>query len=429
MKRTEKNKRIFVYADWKGLQGPVLMGTLLSEILRGKEVFSFNYDSGWLNAGKALYLDPDLQMYPGSYYLSDQRKSNFKIFLDSSPDRWGRVLMQRREAALARLNNKVPEKLFETDYLMGVFDGHRMGGLRFKSELSGPFLDDNKILASPPWTSIGELEQISLRLEQDETIDDPEYIKWLNMLIAPGTSLGGARPKAGVTDDKNQLWIAKFPSRNDISDTGAWEMVAHQLALEAGISMATCMVKIFSADHHTFLTKRFDRTQQGERIHFASAMTLLGYNDGQDHSDGISYLELAHFIQTHGYKVKKDLEELWRRIVFNICVSNVDDHLRNHGFLLSEEGWQLSPAYDLNPVETGTGLKLNISEDDNALDLELAMDVHEYFRLSYDEAKRITGQIQSVVQTWRQKANELKISKTDQELKQMAFSQAERKLF
>jgi serine/threonine-protein kinase HipA len=429
MKRTEKNKEVYVYADWKGLKGPVLMGTLLSEATRGKEIFSFNYDNRWLNTGKALYLDPDLQMYPGSHYVSDQRKSNFGIFLDSSPDRWGRALMQRREAALARLNNKTPQKLLETDYLLGVFDGHRMGGLRFKSELSGPFLDDNQKLASPPWASIRELEQISLRLEQDETIDDPEYIKWLNMLIAPGTSLGGARPKAGIVDDNNQLWIAKFPSRNDISDTGAWEMVVHQLAVEAGISMAPCMARIFSDDHHTFLTKRFDRTPKGERIHFASAMTLLGYTDGQDHSDGISYLELAHFIQAHGSKVKKDLEELWRRIVFNICVSNVDDHLRNHGFLLSEDRWELSPAYDLNPIETGTGLKLNISEDDNVLDLELPIEVHEYFRLSYDEAKRIISQTQSVVRTWRQKASQLKIPKTDQELKQMAFSQAERKLF
>jgi len=427
MKKAEKNKKIYVFADWKGLMGPVLMGTMLSEVIRGKEVFSFNYDHSWLNTDKALYLDPDLQMYPGSQYLYDQRKSNFGIFLDSSPDRWGRVLMQRREAALARLNNTIPQKLLETDYLLGVFDEHRMGGLRFKSELSGPFLDDNKELASPPWTSIRELEQISLRLEQDETIDDPEYIKWLNMLIAPGTSLGGARPKASVTDDKNQLWIAKFPSQSDISDTGAWEMVAHQLAIEAGISMAACMAGIFSANHHTFLTKRFDRTPKGERIHFASAMTLLGYTDGQDHSDGISYLELAYFIQTHGCKVKKDLEELWRRIVFNICISNVDDHLRNHGFLLTEAGWELSPAYDLNPVETGIGLKLNISEVDNALDLELAMDVHEYFRLSYDEARQIISQVTSVVRNWRRKAGQLQISKTDQELKKMAFSQAERK--
>jgi len=428
MTKTDKNRTIYVYADWKGLNGPVLLGKLISDVIRGKEVFSFIYDNQWLKSGKALFLDPDLQMFPGSQYLNDQRKSNFGIFLDSSPDRWGRLLMQRREAALARQKNQIPEKLFETDYLLGVFDGHRMGALRFKSDPSGPFLNNNKELASPPWTSIRELEQISLRLEEDEISDNPNYIHWLNMLIAPGTSLGGARPKASVIDDNNQLWIAKFPSKSDISDTGGWEMVTYLLAIEAGISMSACKAQKFSARHHTFLTKRFDRTEKGQRKHFASAMTLLGYIDGQDHTDGVSYLELAHFIQAHGSNVKRDLQQLWRRIVFNICISNVDDHLRNHGFLLSEQGWELSPAYDLNPVETGSGLKLNISEDDNSLVLNLALDVHEYFRLSYKEAKEIVSHIQAVVRSWPSKARALKISKTDQELKQLAFRQAWEKI-
>ncbi len=428
MSKTGKNRTIYVYADWKGLNGPVLLGTLISDVIRGKEVFSFSYDSQWLKSGKALFLDPDLQMFPGSQYLNDRRKSNFGVFLDSSPDRWGRLLMQRREAALARQKNRMPEKLFETDYLLGVFDGHRMGGLRFKTDPSGPFLNNNKELASPPWTSIMELEQISLRLDEDEIINNPNYINWLNMLIAPGTSLGGARPKAGVVDDNNQLWIAKFPSQSDISDTGGWEMITYLLAIEAGISMSACMARKFSVDHHTFLTKRFDRTEKGQRIHFASTMTLLGYIDGQDHTDGISYLELAHFIQANGSKVKKDLQQLWRRIVFSICVSNVDDHLRNHGFLLSDQGWELSPAYDLNPVETGSGLKLNISEIDNSLDLNLALDVHEYFRLSYTEAKEIVTHIQAVVRSWPQKAKGLKISMREQEIKQMAFRQAWQKL-
>lgn len=424
--KTERKRTIYVYADWKGLNGPVLMGVMSSEVVRGKEVFSFIYDKNWLDAGYANFLDPDLQMFPGSHYLNDAQKTNFGLFLDSSPDRWGRVLMQRREAALARMRNQMPPKLFETDYLLGVYDGHRMGGLRFKTHASGPFLDDNKELASPPWTSIGELEQISLRVEDDSAIDNPDYIKWLNMLIAPGTSLGGARPKASVVDEHNQLWIAKFPSKNDLSDTGAWELLTHQLAVESGITMAPCMARKFSVDHHTFLTKRFDRSEKGERIHFASAMTLLGYADGQDHADGISYLELAHFIQSNGCHVQSDLEQLWRRIVFSICVSNVDDHLRNHGFLLSDKGWILSPAFDINPVETGTGLKINISEDDNALDLKLAMEVHEYFRLDPQKAREIITQVQTSVLSWRKKAEALKISRTDQELKQAAFGQAER---
>ncbi len=428
MMKTKKPTNICVYADWKDLNGPVLMGVLTSEIVRGREVFSFRYDNTWLDSGKAQYLDPDLQMYSGAHYLNDQQKVNFGLFLDSSPDRWGRVLMQRREAALARLSHQLPQKLFETDYLLGVYDGHRMGGLRFKTIHDGPFLDNNKELACPPWTSIGELEQISLRIEEDETLDNPEYIKWLNMLIAPGTSLGGARPKASVLDENNHLWIAKFPSKNDTSDSGGWELLAHQLAVEAGITMAPCLARRFSGNHHTFMTKRFDRNETGERIHFASTMTLLGYTDGQGHADGVSYLDIVHFIQAHGCNVRNDLEQLWRRIVFSICVSNVDDHLRNHGFLLTDTSWVLSPAYDINPVETGTGLKLNISEDDNALDLQLALDVHAYFRLNYQKAKDIIVQVQTSVRRWRDKANQLKISRTDQELKQMAFNQAYRVL-
>jgi serine/threonine-protein kinase HipA len=228
---SRNNRKVYVYADWKGLGGPVHMGVLSSEAIRGKEVFSFSYNAEWLESGKAHYLDPDLQMFPGKHYLSDPQKANFGMFLDSSPDRWGRVLMQRREAAIARANNQLPGKLFETDYLLGVFDGHRMGGLRFKTDLNGPFLDNNKELASPPWTSIRELERISLLIEQDDVIDNPDYVKWLNRLIAPGTSLGGARPKASVIDSQNQLWIAKFPSRNDISDIGGWELLTHQLAV------------------------------------------------------------------------------------------------------------------------------------------------------------------------------------------------------
>jgi serine/threonine-protein kinase HipA len=221
MKKIKQNRVIYVFGDWKGLNGPVMIGTLHSEIIRGKEIFSFSYDSGWLNSGNAIYLDPDLQMYSGKLYLSDQQKRNFGIFMDSAPDRWGRILMQRREAALARQNNHIPQKLFETDYLLGVFDGHRMGGLRFKSDLSGPFLNNNKELACPPWTSLRELEQICILLEEEEVSDNPEYLKWLNMLIAPGTSLGGARPKAGVIDENNQLWIAKYPTSAD----GKWLLI------------------------------------------------------------------------------------------------------------------------------------------------------------------------------------------------------------
>lgn len=420
MAKENNSRNISVYAHWSGMEDPLLMGILHSNRLKGIEVFSFEYIDEWLKNGPAQLLDPSLQLYSGLHYLNEVQ-DNFGIFLDSSPDRWGRILMRRREAALARNEDREEKKLFETDYLLGVYDGHRMGALRFKLEEDGPFLNDNKNMASPPWTSLRELEQISLRLEDDGVIDDPEYLKWLSMLIAPGASLGGARPKASIVDNDGNLWIAKFPSRNDQGDIGGWEIVTYELAILAGINMAESKAQKFSSDYYTFLTKRFDRGNNGQRIHFASAMTMLGYIDGQDHADGASYLELVNFIQNNGANVDQDLEQLWRRIVFSICVTNTDDHLRNHGFLLTNDGWVLSPAYDINPVENGTGLKLNISDEDNSLDLNLAMEVSEFFRLSEKRATEIIDEVLNAVANWRKVAIKYKISRVEQELKAIAF--------
>lgn len=425
-KKRKMNKiKIYVYAHWKGIEPPFLIGNLYSERLRGKEIFSFEYTEEWLKSDHAFLLDPDLQLFPGLHYLNDDKKANFGIFLDSTPDRWGRILMRRREAALSRIEKRVEQPLFETDYLLGVFDGHRMGALRFKLDENGPFLNNNKELASPPWTLLKELEQISLKLEEDNIVDDPDYFKWLRMLIAPGSSLGGARPKASIISNDGSLWIAKFPSKSDNSDVGGWEMVTYELAVKADINMAKSMIQKFSSKNHTFLTKRFDRTNNNERIHFASAMTMLGYTDGQNHSDGASYLEIVEFLCNNGANIKEDLEELWRRIVFNICVSNTDDHLRNHGFILTKKGWILSPAYDINPNETGTGLKMNISESDNSLDLALAMEVHEYFRLTKEKAEDIINKVKKAVQDWEKIATKYEISKTEKELKSIAFSKVE----
>ena len=425
MSKIDNKRVVFVYADWEGLKGPILMGTLSATHLRGKEIFPFEYNNDWLKSEYLQILDPDLQLYSGLQYLQDETKSNFGIFLDSSPDRWGRILMRRREAALARQQQRTPSNLYETDYLLGVYDGNRMGGIRFKLDQEDSFLNDNKEIASPPWTSIRELEQISLRLEDDDVINDPDYLKWLNMLVVPGSSLGGARPKASVIDNNGNLWIAKFPSKNDQSDIGGWEIVTYELAIAAGINMIESQAKKFSNNNHTFLTKRFDRSENGSRIHFASAMTLLGHIDGEDSSEGLSYLELAEFITLNGVKINEDLEQLWRRIVFSICVSNTDDHLRNHGFILTSQGWVLSPAYDINPVETGNGLKLNITENDNALDLKLALEVCIYFRLSQKKAEEIIEEVKSSVKNWRKIASKYGISNAEQELKSRAFQQSE----
>jgi serine/threonine-protein kinase HipA len=413
-------RSVYVYGDWDELPECMLMGQLHSELLRGKEVFSFEYAVDWLSSNFAQMLDPDLVFSKGLQYLSDE-KTNFGIFLDSSPDRWGRVLLRRREAALARLEKRASNNLTELDFLLGVFDGNRMGGLRFKRTLDGPFLDDNKQYAVPAWTSLRELAQISLRLEQEEAINDPSYLHWLNLLVAPGSSLGGARPKASVADEKGHLWIAKFPSGQDTFDVGGWEMVTYRLAKKAGILMADSKAEIYSKGQHTFLSKRFDRTSFGKRKHFASAMTLLGYSDGQD---GASYLELADFIIMQGSNVLADLSQLYRRIAFSIAVSNVDDHLRNHGFLWDKLGWVLSPAYDINPVETGSGLHLNISDVDNALDWNLLRETASFFRLDTEIAENIIDEVKLAVQGWEIEAKSIGISNFERDLKAKAFHMA-----
>ena len=414
----KSKKRILVYAHWQDIKDPALMGTLTAVTGKGKESFSFEYNEAWLKSGFSQMIDPDLQMYSGAYYPRDD-KENFGVFLDSCPDRWGRVLMQRREAALARIEKRPVEKLLESDFLLGVFDGHRMGALRFKTEAEGPFLNDNKEMATPPWTSLGELEDASLKFEEGN-IDDPNYLRWISMLIAPGSSLGGARPKASVIDKQHRLWIAKFPSRNDDKDVAAWEMVVKELAIKAGITIAEGRLQKFNNKYNTYLTKRFDRTPEGARIHFASAMTLLDYVDGES-SNGASYLELVEFIVRHGSNVAADLEELWRRIVFSICVKNTDDHLRNHGFLLNNSGWSLSPAYDINPNEFGKGLHLNISDDDNSLDLDLALEVAGIFRLTPQRAGQVIKEVTNSITSWKKLATKYKISTAEQERMSTAF--------
>jgi serine/threonine-protein kinase HipA len=421
METRNNHRNIFVYAQWVGMKQPIYMGELRSEYIKGKEIFSFSYSDIWLKSNYSQILDPELQFYSGSQYARNE-KLNFGIFLDSSPDRWGRMLMKRREAASARSEQRTERDLRESDYLLGVFDGHRMGALRFKGDHDGPFLNNDEYQASPPWASIRQLEQISLKLESDDASEDPDYINWLKMLVNPGSSIGGARPKAGITDNEKKLWIAKFPSKTDNKDIGGWEMVANDLAKSAGIHVAESRIQKFSSDYHTFLTKRFDRTVNGERIHYASAMTMLGYTDGTDFHDGASYLEIADFLTNNGANIESDLAELWKRIVFNVFISNTDDHLRNHGFILTERGWILSPAFDINPNEDGTGLSLNISLDDNSLNLDVPLEVAEYFRLTKERGLKIIDQIKSSVSRWRHVATMHQLPKSEQALMAKVFN-------
>lgn len=417
---------IEVLADWTVGHPPQLMGILQSQRSRGSEIFSFEFDPDWLKTRSSLVLDPQIMNFRGRQF-NPATQPNFGIFLDSSPDRWGRTLQKKRAAILARSQGLPTPQLVESDYLLGVHDEHRIGGLRFRKSEAGPFLDDSKKFSTPPMTSIRELQAAAWALENDESLSDPQTEKWLRMLIAPGGSLGGARPKASVISESEELWIAKFPSREDKQDTGAWEYVVHQLAVQAGLDVPEAQVQIFAGNQHTFLSKRFDRIGRSQRLHFASAMTLLGKTDGAAASDGTSYLELAEFIMANGALVEKNLEELWRRIVFHICVSNTDDHLRNHGFLLTSNGWVLSKAFDLNPNPDGNGLKLNISENDNSQDLELATEVASFFRLKPSRAKEIRAQVTSAVRKWQEVASTCNISRSQQQLMSEAFRVADNK--
>ena len=408
---------IYVYAHWQGMNEPKRIGVLSAQQAKGKKAFSFEYDKDWLKTEKKFLLDPDIQLYGGPQFPN--QKENFGIFLDSMPDTWGRTLMKRREAQRAIENNEKPKTLYDIDFLLGVYDESRMGALRFKTDLDGYFLDDNKNATSPPWSSIRELQHAAHIFENDT--ENEEVNRWLSVLMAPGSSLGGARPKANILDNDKSLWIAKFPSKTDITDKAAWEFLAYKLAINAGIEMSTCRIERIVGKHHTFFTKRFDR-HRDERIHFASAMTMTGNNEDTIRDTQASYLDIAEFISNHGANIESNLHQLWRRIIFNIAISNTDDHLRNHGFILTKEGWILSPAYDLNPSIDKDGLALNIDTNNNNLDFELAKSVGEYFRLNNTQMDNIINKIVTVVIGWKAIATTIGISRAEQKLMEKAFN-------
>lgn len=407
---------IWVYADWKGMASPKCIGILSAHQAKGRKAFSFSYNADWLNSREQMLLDPDIAWYSGQQYPNG--KENFGVFLDSMPDTWGKTLMKRRAAIYAREKGKPAPILYDIDFLLGVHDLCRMGALRFKKEPDGEFLDNDKVSSTPPWTSVRELQQSAELIESDT--DTSEVKKWLAMLMAPGSSLGGARPKANVQDMDGHPWIAKFPSKNDVIDKGAWEYLAYQLALEAGIKMAESRLEHVAGKYNTFFTKRFDRDKQ-QRIHFASAMTMTGRNEELIRDEMPSYLDIVEFIQFSGTHVDEDLHQLWRRIVFNILISNTDDHLRNHGFILTDEGWRLSPAYDVNPSIDKSGLALNIDMDNNAQDIELAKSVGTFCRLEEKKMNQILNEMKSSVSGWQKIATSIGIPRSEQTLMAAAF--------
>ncbi len=411
------NKTILVYDDFSG-DTPVLIGRLYVDVIKGGESYSFAYDDEWLADTKlSVSLDPDLSTYAGRQFPNG--RTIFGIFADASPDRWGRLLMNKRERKLADKEGRKPRKLYDSDFLLGVYDEARMGGLRFKLEETGEFLSNDKETATPPWATLRTLEDASRQFENDDTALNE---KWLNQLIRPGSSLGGARPKATVVDTKGQLWIAKFPSKNDDNNTGAWEKVVHDLARMCGLNVPESKLETFSKLGSTFLVKRFDRDGD-KRIHFASAMTLLGKTDGASAEDGSSYLDLASIIVSNGANPTADLVELWKRIVFNMAVSNIDDHLRNHAFILKKSGWALSPLYDVNPVPYGDELSLNVNEYDNRISIKLAIDTAHRFGIKERDAVNYAKEItETVKNNWENLAKKYGIPRGKIEDMRPAFS-------
>lgn len=410
-------REIYVYESWKA-DTPSLVGTLCVDGGKGKQVLSFEYANEWIDdLHNTIKLDPDLGLFKGRQYTPPD-KSVFGIFADSCPDRWGRLLMKRREAMIARQEERKPKTLMDIDFLLGVYDQTRMGGLRFSTSKEGPFLSDDKELATPPWTTLRKLESASLAFEKN---DDGMEEKWLKQLVAPGSSLGGARPKASVLAPDNSLWIAKFPSKHDEINVGVWEMVVHDLAVLCNLDVPEAKLENFSKIGSTFLVKRFDRVGS-KRIHFASAMTLLGKNDGASASDGSGYLDIASIIRQNSIAPRNDLHELWRRIVFNMAVSNTDDHLRNHGFILEKEGWKLSPVYDVNPNIYGDTLSLNVDTSSNLIDFNLALSVAKLYDLTLARAVEELNEIKNIVESnWRRLAQQYGVSRREIEDMSPAF--------
>lgn len=382
-----------VYVDVGG--SSVRAGTLWSAGRPGRTAFTFQYEDAWPADARAFELDPELLLVPGRKAAAPHL---FGGLVDSAPDRWGRSLLARAERMRAREEDRAPRALTEMDYVLGVSELTRPGALRFRTSEHGPFLAERSDGDAPPL-----LELPHLLAAAQGFLDDPENESALRVLLAPVSSLGGARPKASVRSADGSLAIAKFPKADDPYSLPTWEQLTLGMAREAGIGVAAS--ELVDIDGRAIiLLRRFDRTP-GMRIPLLSAMALTGGRPEEAHG----YLEIAEVIQRFGARPRHDLKELWRRMVFTVLVSNTDDHLRNHAFLRDGPGWVLSPAYDINPTPPETRprvLATALGEDYHATgaSLELALSVAPYFDLEEDDAWRIVREVASVTRLWRDRA-------------------------
>jgi serine/threonine-protein kinase HipA len=406
------DREAFVYMDIAG--ATVLVGRLWSRVRKQRETGSFEYDASWLKRGDRFALEPALMLSEGPYHTGKDRPM-FGAIGDSAPDRWGRALMRRAERKAAEKEGRQQRTLFEIDFLLQVDDEVRAGALRFAEKLGGPFVAEAGKFRIPPLIELNRLLTAAERV-----IDDKDDEEDLRLLIAPGSSLGGARPKASVRDADGHLSIAKFPHKDDSSNVVLWEHVALALAERAGISVSEWHVEEVGKKACLIL-RRFDR-QNGTRVPLLSAMSMLGASDNENNH---AYLDIAEALRQQGAAPNEDLRELWRRIVLNVLISNTDDHLRNHAFLYeSQKGWRLSPAYDINPVPLDIKpriLSTPIDPDDNSASIDLAFEAAEYFGLKNDQAQAIAAEVGAAVTHWREEAKNAGIAKNEIDRMASAF--------
>ena len=410
-RKNKEMETLYIYADFDWLDNPELVGRLTYERLRGNGTYGFCFDDSWLKNHAGILLSEEIRNFSGFQY--SQEDHVFGFVSDTLPDRWGRKLLYRKEQAEAEEERRPIRNLYSYDYLIGIDDYLRMGALRLKKDEDGEFLNSDDHLLVPPLTSIKELTIAAHEYEKSDEANELPEKKWIRQLAHPGTSLGGARPKANVIDEDGHLWIAKFPSRKDLYDMALWEHFCHLLAKEAGITVAeTDLITAGDDGYHALLSKRFDRTNDGKRIHFASAMTMTGLSDGDNFETGHGYLDIVDFIVEGCCDVDENLQELYRRVAFNICVGNSDDHFRNHGFLLTKRGWTLSPAYDINPTDSMTQ-SLLIDSNSNESSLQRLLDACDDYYLSFETAEQIISQVKTAVRNWNQLASELHIKESE----------------
>lgn len=407
------NLELQVHVDWQG--ETVRLGTLWTRG-QGRGSASFAYDPTWLARRDKFAVDPELPLGPGQFHT---QRPMFNAFADSAPDRWGQTLLRRQERQRAKLAGQTPRSLFAADMLVGVEDRSRHGAFRFNMPGSKDFLAQSH-QPIPPLVALGKLQSAVGRYLRDRETDAD-----LALLLAPGTSLGGARPKATVVDRDGGLWLAKFARNDDAWPVIQWEAALLQLAAHAGIEVAPARLQVVGKQA-VLLTQRFDRqaalaqAHPWRRVPFCSALTAIGATDGDQHS----YLDILDALRQGGAEPAADAAQLWRRMVFNVLVSNTDDHLRNHGLLRAASGWRLAPAYDMNPMPVDVRPRVHalaLDGDDATASLDTLVKVAPRFGLANGAMRQIVGEVAGAVTQWQRAAAACGLARAAMERMASAF--------